>query len=76
MGKRKQAQTEKRAARRRAEIRRLKRKAERMGLPPGEFTEAYVESKKETRLQNTHVLRANSGGRKQGQRVKLRTGRR
>jgi hypothetical protein len=74
MGKRNQKQRQKRAAKKRALIERLKREAERMGLPNVELTDEYMKSKR-ARLQNTHILRANNGGRLQGQRVKLRTGR-
>ena len=55
-------------------IERLKREAERMGLPDVELTDQYIKSKG-ARLQNTHVLKSNNGGRLQAQRVKLRTGR-
>ncbi len=67
-------QATKKAARKRALIRELKREAERMGLPAGIVTDEYI-SLKGGRLQNTHTLRSNSGGRLQGRRVKLQTGR-
>jgi hypothetical protein len=67
-------QNTKKAARKRALIKELKREAERMGLPAHVVTDEYIKSKG-SRLQNTHILRANSGGRLQGQRVKQKTGR-
>ena len=50
-------QTTKKAARKRALIRELRREAERMVLPADIVTDEYIKSKG-SRLQNTHILRA------------------
>jgi hypothetical protein len=75
MGTRKQKQRQGKATRKRAIIKQLEREAERMGLPTTILTDEYIKSKG-ARLQNSHLLRSNNGGRMQGQRVKLQTGRR
>ncbi len=71
---RKQRQRRERAAAKRAQMKRLKREAERMGLS-GELIDEYINSKTGAQ-QKSPMLRSNNGGRLQSQRVKLRTGRR
>lgn len=81
VAKRKQNTGPEKAARKRAVIaKRLRREAERMGLPSGAITEEYIETKstaKKVANPKMRGLRSKVGGvQRQGQRVKLRTGRR
>ena len=80
VAKRKQNTGPGKAARKRAAVaKRLRREAERMGLPSGAVTEEYIQTKstaKEVANPKMRGLRSKGGVQGQGQRVNLRTGRR